>query len=49
MPVHAKKTVAKIKLTPESGRVQQTGDDICHHSWWRYGHFDAITACEVET
>lgn len=48
MPVHAGKVVAKLVLTAESGKVQQTGTDVTHHSWWRYSGFDAIAACEVD-
>ena len=48
MPVHKNKTIAKVRLTPQSGRVQQTGQDPCHHDWWRYKDFDVVSACEVE-
>lgn len=48
MPVHAGKKIARLLLTSASGRVQQTGRDLHHHSWWRYESFDAVTACEVE-
>ena len=49
MPVHAKKKMARLTLVPESGRVQQTGKDVTHYSWWRYAAFDAVAACEVES
>ncbi len=48
LPAHKDKAVARMVLTPASGRIQQTTKDPLHHSWWRYAAFDALAACEVE-
>lgn len=48
MPVHAHKCVARLVLAANSGKVHQTGQDVTHHSWWRYSEFDAVAACEVD-
>jgi hypothetical protein len=48
MPIHRGKMIGRLVLTVASGRVQQTGQDLHHHDWWRYASFDAIAACKVE-
>lgn len=47
LKAHSHKRVARLVLVPESGQVQQTGQDEDHYSWWRFASFNPIPRCEV--
>jgi hypothetical protein len=40
VPTLRNKPIFQVDLTEEDGLVQQTGNDIHHHSWWRSTVFD---------
>jgi hypothetical protein len=42
MKLHREKTIVVIKLTKDSGSIQQTGSKRSHYSWWRSAAFDPL-------
>jgi hypothetical protein len=44
---HMHKKVGRLILGPNSGRIERSGKDPEHRSWWRYATFKPIPLCKV--
>lgn len=47
LKIHQGKPVVAIILNNDSGKVQQTGNNIFHYSWWRALNFDPLLSSRL--
>ena len=47
LPRFRNQVVCELKLSAQSGKLQQTGQDPAHYSWWPFADFNILGACKV--
>lgn len=47
LKLHSNKKIASIMLVSSSGKIQKSGQDKYHYSWWRALDFDPLAMSEL--
>ncbi len=48
LPKFRKYKICRVELNSGAGKIQQTGPNRLHHTWWPLANYDILANCFVE-
>ena len=48
LPALRGRLICRVQLESGAGSIQQTGQQLSHHTWWPLAEFDILNRCAVE-